>query len=152
MQVKIKDIKNGLISGVSVYLVEDAAPYREDFFQWEESPLIADFKTASISGGTLKAWHHKPVFTQVETHADKEMFYFVSGTAIMLFADIKDGAVVMESAQIVRIQEGTQIIIDAGKAHFVAVAEGDESVRAVVVAPKMPAPRIEIGESIEGIE
>lgn len=79
------------------------------------------------------------------------MFYFVSGTAIMLFADIKDSAVVMESAQIVRIQKGTQIIIDAGKAHFVAVAEDDEPIQAIVVAPKMPAPRIDISESIEGI-
>jgi oxalate decarboxylase/phosphoglucose isomerase-like protein (cupin superfamily) len=50
------------------------------------------------------------------------MFYFVSGVALMLFADVKDGQANLETAQIVRIQPGMQIIVTPGKAHFVPVA------------------------------
>jgi len=57
----------------------------------------------------------------------------------------------MKTAQVVRIQAGTQIIIPASKAHFVPVAEGDEPVEIVVVAPRMDAPRIDLPDSVEGI-
>jgi oxalate decarboxylase/phosphoglucose isomerase-like protein (cupin superfamily) len=106
---------------------------------------------AEISGGALKAWHHVPVFKEVETHIDAEMFYFISGTAIMLFMDVDGGQPELDTAQIVRIQPGTQIIIPEGKRHFVAVAEGDEPVEMIVVAPTTDAPRITLPTPVEGI-
>jgi len=41
-------------------------------------------------------------------HIDAEMFYFVSGVALMLFIDVKDDQAVLETSQVVRIQPGTQ--------------------------------------------
>ena len=152
MQIKITDIANTPISGVQVHLACNDEPYLETYFNWSASPLIASFATGNVSGGTLKCWHHTPVFTQVETHVENEMFYFTGGPCLMLFVDVKDGKAVMESAQMVRIPQGTQIIIEKGKAHFPPVAEGDEPSMAVVVSPKVDAPRIDLPEAIEGIQ
>lgn len=149
-EIRIKDLSPGTVRGVSVALSGDDA-YKESYFEWIASPLVTGFKTADISGGTLKTWKNVPLFTQVETHVDAEMFYFLEGTAIMAFADIKDGQPDMESIEIVRVKPGTQIIIEAGKAHFVPVAEDDTPVFIVVVAPKMDAPRIALKESVLGI-
>ena len=67
----------------------------------------------------------EPQFQEFEYHKDKEFFYFVQGTALMPFANFdSEGKVNEASIQIVRIPEGTQLIIDAGKLHFVPVAEG----------------------------
>jgi hypothetical protein len=52
----------------------------------------------------------------------------------------------------VRIQAGTQIIVAAGKGHFVPVAEGPEYVAAVVISPKMAAPRLSLPETVEGVK
>ncbi len=76
---------------------------------------------------------------------------FLSGTAIMPFADLKNGKPDMGSLKVVRIREGTRIIIPEGKAHFPPVAEDDTPVTVVVVAPKMHAPRIPLPESILGV-
>jgi oxalate decarboxylase/phosphoglucose isomerase-like protein (cupin superfamily) len=69
----------------------------------------------------------------------------------MLFMNIKDGQPDPETAQVVRIRAGTQLVIPAGKAHFVPVAEGDEPVEIIVVAPKMDAPRMPLPFEIVGI-
>lgn len=151
MDVKIQEIEHGLISNVKVMLPEDASPYKERFFEWVESDLKATFKTCEISGGVLQSWHHTPEFSEIEYHIDKEIFYFVSGTAIMLFMDIFDSKPIMDSAQIVKISAGTQILINEGKGHFVAVANDSEPVHAIVVAPKMDAPRIKLSESVMGV-
>jgi oxalate decarboxylase/phosphoglucose isomerase-like protein (cupin superfamily) len=99
----------------------------------------------------LRAWHHAPVFYEMENHIDTEMFYFVSGVALMLFIDVKNGKPDNDTAQIVRIQPGTQISIDVGKGHFMTVAEGSEPICAVVVSPKMDAPRMTLADPVEGI-
>jgi len=125
-------------------------PYQETYFEWSSSMLISKFATSEISGGILKTWHHVPIFNEIKTHCDAEMFYFISGVAIMLFMDVNEHQPDLGSAQIVRIQPGTQIIILKGKGHFVAVAEGDEPVEMIVVAPKMEAPRIKLPTPIEG--
>ena len=83
-------------------------------------------------------------------HIDREMFYFVSGEAIMFFIDVVDGRPDMASAQMARIQPGTQIVIDEGKGHFVAVANDSQPVYAVVVSPKMDAPRMTLPEAVSG--
>jgi hypothetical protein len=150
MVISIKDLQKNLINGVTVMMPEDGEVYKENFFEWKASTLVTEFKTGYISGGVLCTWHHTPIFCEIETHVDKEMFYFVSGTAIMLFMDVVDGKPVLGTAQIARIQPGTQIIIEAGKGHFVAVAEGSEPVYAVVVAPKMDAPRLPLDEAVIG--
>ena len=149
-EIRIKDLLPKTVQGVSVALPSDEA-YRESYFEWTASELVTGFKTSDISGGTLKTWKNVPLFTQVETHLDAEMFYFLGGTAIMVFADVKDGQPDMDSIEIVRVKPGTQIIIEAGKAHFVPVAEGDMPVYIIVVAPKMDAPRIPLEEAVLGI-
>jgi mannose-6-phosphate isomerase-like protein (cupin superfamily) len=149
--IRMIDLKPGTVGGVEVLPPRAAAPYQETYFEWTASPLNVKFKKNEVSGGILRAWHHAPVFSEVETHCDNEMFYFLSGTALMLFADVKDGQADTATAQIVRIEPGTQIIISAGKAHFVPVAAGSEPVLAVVVSPKMDAPRLPLPEKVEGV-
>jgi quercetin dioxygenase-like cupin family protein len=152
-KIQIQDLRPGLVRGVEVLLPGKVpAAYEETYFKWAASPLVVNFQTKEVSGGILEAWRHTPVFTEVETHSDSEMFYFLSGAALMLFADLKDGQVDLETAQIVRIQPGTQIIINAGKAHFVPVAIDSTPVVAVVVSPKMGAPRVALAEAVEGVK
>jgi hypothetical protein len=151
LKIKITDIENTVIPGVAVVTAKDYDTYREDYFEWTATPLVAPFRSAAVSGGFLKMWHHAPVFTEVETHVDDESFFFLTGTALMVFADVMDGKVVPASIQIVRIRPFTQFVIAAGKAHFVAVAEGDEPVLAAVVSPKMDAPRLPLPETVEGV-
>lgn len=149
--IKIIDLKPGVVKGVEVLMPNEAAAYKENYFEWTASPFNVKIKKNEVSGGILQAWHHLPIFNEVETHCDNEMFYFLSGVAFMLFADVKDGQADLTTAQIVRIQPGTQIIIATGKAHFVPVAEDSEPVLAVVVSPKMEAPRMSLAETVEGI-
>lgn len=141
-KVKIQDLRPGVVNGVEVFIPTGEGVYKETYFEWASSPLIAKMKSDEISGGVLKAWHHVPFFSEVETHTSVEFFYFISGVALMPFADLKDGKADMDSIQIVRIQPGTQLTIAAGKAHFVPVAEGAESVNIIVVSPKVDAPRV----------
>jgi mannose-6-phosphate isomerase-like protein (cupin superfamily) len=150
-QVKIQDLKPSLVSGIDVQMPDAINPYQELYFEWSGSSLMACFNTNLVTGGILKAWHHTPVFQEIETHIDAEMFYFLSGVALMLFVDVKDDQPVLETSQVVRIQPGTQIVISAGKGHFVAVAEGDEPLQMVVVAPRMAAPRILLPLAVQGI-
>lgn len=150
MKIKISDIRHNLINNVDVMLPDEGETYKERYFEWTESNLTVDFKSNKISGGVLRTWHHTPVFNEVETHIDKEMFYFVSGTAIMLFIDIINGKPDMNSANMVKISPGTQIVIGAGKGHFIAVAYDSEPVHAIVVAPKMESPRINLPQTIIG--
>jgi oxalate decarboxylase/phosphoglucose isomerase-like protein (cupin superfamily) len=150
--VKITDLKPGVVKGVEVLMPLEAAAYQETYFEWTASPLTVKFQKKEVSGGILQAWHHTPVFTEVETHCDQEMFYFMAGVALMLFVEVQDGQADLATAQVVRIQPGTQIIIAAGKAHFVPVAEGSEPVSAVVVSPKMDAPRIVLAETVAGVK
>ncbi len=128
-----------MVPGVAVALPGDE-PYKETYFEWRAAPLTAEFATRQVSGGNLKSWKSVPLFTQVETHVDAEMFYFLSGTAIMLFADLARGKPDMDSARIVRIAAGTRIIIP-----------GDTPVSVVVVAPQMEAPRVPLPEPILGV-
>jgi len=138
-KLNICDLKPGLVTGVEVQLPQTGRQNKAGYFEWVESTLTVDFDTNKISGGVLKSEHDIPVFNEIETHKDNEMFYFISGTAIMPFIDINEGKPDMDTAQIVRIQPGTQIIIHAGKGHFVPVAENEEIVYIVVVSPKMDA-------------
>ena len=149
-EIRIQDLKPGLVPGLSVAMPGDR-PYGETYFEWTAAPLTTTFKTRNISGGTLKAWKSAPCFSQIETHVDAEMFYFLEGTAIMLFGDVKNGKPEQASLQVVRIPAGTRVIIPEGKAHFVPVAENDTPVSIVVVAPRMDAPRMALQEAVLGV-
>jgi len=149
-KIQIQDLKPGLVTGVEVQLPSKTDTYKETYFEWTATQLISKFNSNEISGGVLKAWHHVPVFTEIETHVDTEMFYYISGVALMIFVDVIDGKADIATAQIVRIQPDTQITVQAGKGHFVAVAEGSEPIYAVVVSPKMDAPRLALPEAVEG--
>ena len=151
MDIKIDNLKRGLVKGIKVQMPNETNAYEESYFNWEASRLKAQFNTTNISGGILKAWKHKAEFSQVETHSDAEMFYFCSGTALMLFVDLIDGKPDMNTAQIVRIEAGTQIIISEGKGHFVPVAENDAPVNIVVVSPIMDASRLNLPEMISAL-
>lgn len=150
MKVKIQNIRDMQISGVHCCFREECEPYLENYFDWTAYPMIADMEETQLCAGFLRAWRHTPIFRQVETHIGKELFYFVEGSCIMLFCDVKDGCAVMESAQLARIDAGTELLVDAGKAHFVPVGVTD-SFTAVVVSPKQDAPRIDLPEEIIGI-
>lgn len=151
MKVKIQDMKPGLVEGVEVQLPCSADVHKERYFNWEGTTLTAKFNVSDVVGGILTTWHHTPIFEDIETHVDSEMFYFMQGTAIMLFIDVKEGKPDINSAQVVRIKAGTQIIIAAGKGHFVPIAADDTPVNIVVVAPPMDAPRMKLFEEICGI-
>lgn len=152
MKVGITNIEDTKVKGIRTYFPEKSVSGQERYFKWEESSLLAKFNTGEVSGGILSAWHHALEFQQVEFHKDEEMFYFLSGSAIMLFIDIYEGKVKMETAQVVRIPMGTQIVIEKGKGHFVAIAEGDEPVKMVVVSPKISAPRVNLEETIYAVQ
>lgn len=148
MNIKIEDLKADTVSGVAVQLPNSVKAEKGDYFEWTPSSLTADYKDSKICGGVLKSWHHKLEFHRAETHGDKETFIFVSGVALMMFIDIRDGSARMNTAQVVRIKPGTKIVIDAGKGHFVPVAEGDEPLCAVVESPRMAAPKVDLPEVI----
>lgn len=150
-KIKIQDLVLGLVNGIEVNIPTGSEAYKETYFEWSANPLVARMASNEISGGTLRAWHHLPVFKEVETHVEAEMFYFVSGIALMLFADIRNGQPDMGTVQIVRVQPGTQIVIPAGKAHFVPVAESTEPVNIIVVSPKVDAPRLSLEISVQGV-
>lgn len=152
MEVRITDIETTKITGVQVHMEKNGTLCEERYFVWKESPLIAQFQSPNISGGVIDAWHHSLVFSEIEYHKDQEMFYFTKGTAIMIFADTDGESVNMDSIQAVRIPQGTQLIIEKGKGHFVAIAEGHEPVSMVVVAPKMEAPRVTLKETVRAVE
>ena len=150
-KIKIHDLTPGLVAGVEVQMPDTIQPYKERYFEWSGSSLIACLSTNLVTGGVLKSWRHVPVFQEIEFHVDTEMFYFISGVALLLFVDIEAGEPDQQSAQLVRVKPGTQIVISAGKGHFVPVAEGNDPVEIIVVAPKMEAPRMLLKEEIAGI-
>lgn len=147
--IPICDIAATTISGVTVKLPDSYVPYKERYFQWTAFPLISHFKSLEIQCGLLEGWHHTPEFSEIEYHADNELFYFLHGSALMLFCDIADGAPVMGSCQIVRIPAGCELEIAAGKGHFIAVAE-DLHFQAIVVSPKQDAPRLSLSTTVAG--
>jgi len=149
MQITINDLKNVTISGVRTVFSDSCETYKENYFEWTAFPLVSELQTTKVMTGLLQGWHHTPDFDVIETHADNEIFYFIEGTAIMLFIDINEGQPVLESAQIVRISAGTTIEIAKGKGHFVAVAQ-DNMFKALVVSPVQDAPRISLPEVISG--
>ena len=152
MELKITDLAATQISGVRVALPAsyETGVYREDYFAWTAMPLVTPFHTGEVMMGILEGWHHTPCFGQVEYHADKECFYFMSGTALMYFVDIRDGKPVLESGQLVRIPAGAELEIEAGKGHFIAVAE-DDHFRALVTSPVQQAPRLPLPETVCGV-
>ena len=149
MEVTIQEIGSVSIPGVRVQRYPAQNEYIESYFKWTPYGLDARFASEETILGYLKGWHHAPVFHEVELHADNEVFCFVHGTCIMPFCDIADGKPVMETMQLVRIEPGTQIIVAAGKGHFVPVAEGD-FFEAVVYAPAQQAPRVPLPETVCG--
>lgn len=151
MDITITNIAETPIAGVRVSMPQDyeKGRYCEDFFTWTGMPLVSSFNTGDIMMGVLQGWHHTPNFDKIEYHADKESFYFMQGTALMLFVDIKDGKADLATSQIVRIPAGTELEIAAGKGHFVAVAEGDHF-SALVTSPVQDAPRLPLPQMVCG--
>ena len=71
MEIAVTDIKDTKIEGVTV-LREETEPYRENYFEWAASPLIASFQSSQISGGILSCQTAEPQFQEFEYHKDKE--------------------------------------------------------------------------------
>lgn len=150
MRILVEDLKPGLVSGIRVQLPKESSISDDSYFIWSESSLTASFQTKDISGGVLCSVRKEIKFQEMEYHQDDEMFYFTSGIGIMAFCDIQNGKVISESIQLVRIRQGTQIIIEKGKGHFVPVAESEKMLKIIVVSPKMEALKVMTDEVIEG--
>ena len=150
MKLPIHNINEVKISGVSIQLNPQENEYKERYFQWTPYNLKTSFNGQEIISGRLIGWHHAPVFTEVETHGSDEMFFFTHGECIMIFCDLKNGIPALETVQLARIPAGTQVLVHAGKAHFVPVATGDYF-EAVLYAPVQDSPRASLAEPIEGI-
>lgn len=151
MKLLIEDLRPGCVSGVRVQLpIESPAP-GDSYFTWAESSLTTSFQTCDVSGGVLCSTQKKVRFQEMEYHQDDEMFFFVSGTGIMAFCDIEKGSVLPSSIQLVRIRQGTQIIIEKGKGHFVPIAEEATGLTIIVISPKMEAIKVMVNEAIEGV-
>ena len=149
MKVKICDSHIAEVPGVRFCHMGDCETYRESYFTCTPLEIHSVFQRGDdMVCGVLEGWHHVPCFSVLETHRDTETFIFTDGVALMPFCDIKNGSLDYTTAQIVRIEAGTQVEISAGKAHFVAVAEGDYF-RTVVYCPDQPADRIFLKEPIE---
>jgi hypothetical protein len=148
---KIIDIASGVVDGVEVQMPDSVEVYKENWFEWTATSLRSHMKTSELAGGVLRIWKHTPIFAELEYHHDSELFYFAQGTAILPFADMKDGEIDMDSVQLVRVPAGTQIIIKPGKAHFVAVAEDNTPVVIIVASPAMDAPRLSFEEPVVGV-
>ena len=152
MEIYIQKLEDTKINGVTCCFKKDVTPYTESYFDWKAYPMISNMKETHLRIGLLTSWHHKPEFDQIEYHDGQELFFFTEGPCLMLFCDIRDGAPIMESAQLVRIEAGTELLVDAGKGHFVPVGVDDtDRFRAVVVSPPQEAPRIMLPEIIIGV-
>ena len=151
MKVKIQDLKDVKIRGVE-YLFTNTVEEIEklDHFEWTWWPLGTEFKSTEVYCGLLEGWHHTPVYTKLEYHHDRESFYFMNGTALMLFVDLDENDnVLMDTIQMVRIPAGTYLNVDAHKAHWVPVAETDKY-SSIVVAPKQGDIHVMLPETVEG--
>lgn len=152
MKVPVIDSRNVSLPGVRFSYLEDCTTYHEKYFTCTPMGLHSVFKSGEdVVCGVLEGWHHVPQFDTLETHRDTETFVYTDGVALMPFCDIVDGKPDLSTAVIVRIKAGTQVEVAGGKAHFVAVAEGDHF-RTVVYCPDQPADRIALTEMIEAGE
>ena len=149
MKVIICDSHSASIPGVRFSHITDCEVYREKYFTITPLGLHTAFQSAeNVVCGVLEGWHHVPKFNVLETHNDTETFVYTDGVAHMPVCDIVDGKPDLSTAQIVRIEAGTQVEVSAGKGHFVAVAEGDHF-RTLVYCPNQKAERIFMEEAIE---
>lgn len=152
MKVKIQDLKDVKIRGVEYMFTDQVEEIEKlDHFEWTWWPLGTEFQTNEVYCGLLEGWHHTPIYTKLEYHKDRESFYFMCGTALMLFVDLDDDDnVLMDTIQMVRIPAGTYLNVDAHKAHWVPVAENDKY-SSIVVAPKQGDIHVMLPEEVEGI-
>ena len=150
MQLQITELKDTEISGVRVVNFEDAPLISENYFEWYPFTMDTQFKSSAIMGGVLAGWHHTVNYTKCEIHDDAEVFYFNDGDCIMFFIDVEDGEPLMDTAQLVRIPEGTVLEMAAGKGHYVPVAEGDYY-QALVFSPRQDAIKFPLAEEVTGV-
>lgn len=147
MKRKIVSIFDAEIPGVRVEKKEDGALLQKEYFEWMSFPLETNFKQSRIISGLLKGWHRTLSFTEVEYHEDAENFLFFQGESVMIFCDKKDGRPDMNSIRLVRIPEGTQIEVAAGKCHYVPIPLTD-TFQAFVFTPLQDAVILPLEETV----
>ena len=125
MKLKIENIENVQIKGVRVAMPGTGNVLRRGNFEWTSFPLETALKTNKVISGLLQGWHHELCFHQVEYHEDTENFFFMEGVSLMLFCDRNGDVPDMSTLQLVRIQPGTQVEVEAGKCHYVPIPETD---------------------------
>ena len=151
MKVRIQDIKAGLVRGVQVATDIPVTSY-DEYFEFTMNPLSLNMDTNQVVGGIIISHQKECCFSIAENHIDNEMFFFLSGTGLMMFIDYdEEGEPDVRTAQIVRIRPGTILTIEKGKGHFVCIAEGEEPVISVVCAPMFEAPKKRLSEPVIGI-
>lgn len=151
MKAPIIDAKDAHIEGAHfAFQSDNKNPIKEMHFECTLLPLHSKFQSGEdIVCGCLEGWHHAPVWPYMETHRDAETFVYTYGTALMPFCKVDaENNVIPGSAVIVRIPAGTQLYLEAGVAHFVAVAETDKFT-CYVYAPDQPADRIYLNGVVE---
>lgn len=150
-KIRICPIEQLDVPGVHVRLPGDVDVYEESYLRWHGTRLQLEMKNTLVAGGVLKVWRHQPVFQKLEYHDDREKYVFLQGNVIMPFADVKDGMIVESSLQYARIQAGTEILIEAGKAHFMPVADDTDCALAMVICTNMPYYHVFLKEPVCGV-
>jgi hypothetical protein len=151
IQIKIAPVGEKEVSGVKVRRLNEQKAYKDRNFEWwadNEGVVLGGQK---IHTGDLIAWHQVFKVKEVEYHDDTEVFLYLSGEALVLFCDIHNGQVKMDSLTMVSIQPGTRIVIAKGKGHSVPIAIGTEPVHAVVIAPALKTEWAVLPQEVEGV-
>lgn len=147
MKLKIESIFDVNLPGVDVFVPKPEDAFCEDYFECR-------FYPEPNRGDCVVDWlvtrEAEVKFDRIETHSVPEVAYFLTGTAIMPFAQMRDGKVDLSTMHIVRIPAGTQITIGPGVPHYVPMAADGETVHAMYVHPACEAPKAPIGEMVWG--
>jgi len=151
VDVQICDMKPGLVSGVTVKNPEQMESHKEQWYEYTCANIQAKFEADRLDMVLVKMGKRRPVFQEVEAHQDTEVQFYVSGTVIALFIDIKEGTPDLDTAQIVRIREGTCLAVEKGKGHFVPVSQDNETAVMVVTMPTQDFPHVTLPEPVCGI-
>lgn len=149
MKREIKSIFEVELPGVQAVRV-DRSEYLFETNFWV-CPFPADLSEMS-KADWVRIHRREPVFDRMEVHEAPECAFFCSGEAIMPFGQMKDGKLDPESLCLLRIPEGTQVMIGANVPHYIAVAATDEIVNAVYVHHPVDAPRIFLEEALEAAD
>ena len=149
-QLLIQELASGLVNGVAVGNIVDAAI--TPFSSWEAPGMYANAEVNGFGVGVFQTANQSPyVFDKMEYHEDTELFHIYSGQGIMIFADVENDKIEEGTVQIVLVREGMQFSVSAGKGHMLSSSADTNMVIAIAVGPKMGAYWVSLSEPVEGV-